>query len=78
MPVGVSQQQMVKPVPPKRPVCKCGGGRGKVNVLIWGDLSQCVTRVAGWSGAALRVALMGQKSAEAVVPAGIVRFAGKG
>jgi len=68
----------MKPVPPKRPVCRCGGGRGKVNVLIWGDLFQCVVRVSGWSGAALRVALMGQKSAEAIVPAGILLVVGKG
>lgn len=32
----------------------------------------------GWSGAALRVVLMGQKSAEAIVPAGIFMVAGKG
>jgi hypothetical protein len=76
MSVGVSQPQMVKPVPPKRSVCKCGGGRRTVNVLIWGGLSQCVgvRAEATWS---VRAVLMGQKSAEAVVPAGVVR-AGKG
>lgn len=37
----MSEPNMVKPVPPKRPVCECGGGRVKVDVLIWGDLSQC-------------------------------------
>lgn len=40
--VWVSQQQMVKPVPPKRAVCKRGGGRGKVYVLTWGGLFQRV------------------------------------
>jgi hypothetical protein len=76
MPVGVSQHEMVKPVPPKRLVCKCGRGRGKVNVLIWGDLSQCVG-VRAEATRSVRAVLMGQKSAEAVVPAGVVR-AGKG
>lgn len=76
--VGVSQPQMVKPVPPKRPVCRCGGGRGKASVLIWGGLFQCVILCLGWSGTALRVVLMGQKSAEAIVPAGIVLVVGKG
>ncbi|WEW73742.1 hypothetical protein Nanz197_95 [Mycobacterium phage Nanz197] len=61
---------MVKPVPPKRLVCKCGGGRTKVNVLIWGDLSQCVGVGVG-ATSFVRAVLMGQKSAEVVVPAGM-------
>ncbi|MFB9072541.1 hypothetical protein ACFFX0_15590 [Citricoccus parietis] len=32
----------------------------------------------GWSGAASRVVLMGQKSAEVIVPTGIVWLVGKG
>lgn len=75
--VGVSQPQMVKPVPPKRPVCKCGGRRGKVNVLIWGDLSQCAACGLGGAVRPLRVVLMGQKSAEAIVLTGIL-VVGKG
>ncbi len=70
MPVGVSQPEMVKPVPPKRSVCRCGGGRRTVNVLIWGDLLQCIDFRVEAAGL-VRVVLMGQKSAEAVVPAGI-------
>ena len=46
MPVGVSQPKMVKPVPPRRLVCKCGGGRRTVNVLIRGDLPWCVGAVS--------------------------------
>jgi len=76
MSVGVSQQQMVKPVPPKRSMCKCGGGRGKVNVLIWGDLFRCVGDGAE-AMALVRVVLTEQKSAEVVVPVGIM-WAGKG
>jgi len=76
MPVGVSQHEMVKPVPPKRLVCKCGGGRRTVSVLIWGDLFQCIGFRVG-AVLPVRATLMGQKSAEVVVPAGIAR-AGKG
>lgn len=72
----MSQQQMVKPVPPKRLVCKCGGGRRTVNVLIWGGLSRCVGEFAG-AMLLVRVVLTGQKSAEVVVPAGVM-WAGKG
>ena len=67
---------MVKPVPPKRLVCRCGGGRAKVDVLIWGDLFQCVGVGVG-ATSFVRAVLMGQKSAEVVVPVGIV-MAGKG
>lgn len=68
---------MVKPVAPKRLVCKCGGGRRKVDVLIWGDLSWCVGEGAE-ATRFVRAVLMGQKSAEAVVPEGMVGRAGKG
>jgi hypothetical protein len=47
-----------------------------VGVLIWGDLSQCVGGLAGatWFVSAM---LMGQKSAEVVIPVGIA-IVGKG
>ncbi|WP_163708055.1 hypothetical protein [Mycobacterium bourgelatii] len=61
----MSQQQMVKPVPPKRPVCKCGGGRVKVDVLIWGDLGASVLAPERLF---VRAALTGQKAECADVP----------
>lgn len=48
-----------------------------MNVLIWGDLSWCADEVVVGAAPSGRVVVTGQKSAEAVVPAGIVS-AGKG
>jgi len=52
MQVGVSQLMVVTPVPSRRPVCICGGGWGKVHVLIRGGLFQCTTNLVGrsWPG----------------------------
>ena len=81
-----SQHDMAKPDVIKGPSRKCGGCARKVAGLIPGDLLGCrrmpVQRVGadrrvGATAAAGRLPLAGEKSAEAVVPAGSL-VAGKG
>lgn len=75
--VWASQHAMTKPVVIKRPSRKCGRRAEKVVVLIRGDLHRCpvvpVSRFGVLGGTALveRPVLAVEKSAEAVVPAGI-------
>ena len=79
-----SRQRTAKPVVIKRPSRKCGGCATKVAVLIRGDLHGCSgmpdqrgRRVEG-TAAIVRSLLAVEKSAAAVVPAGIGLVAGKG
>ena len=74
---------LAKPVAIKGSSRKCGGCVEKVARLIPGDLRGCprclvrVVRGVGWTVAAERSRLAVEKSAEAVVPAGLM-VAGKG
>ena len=69
MPVRGEPIKMVKPVPPRRLVCKCGGSGRTVNVLIR-EICLVRRRSECRAVAPRRAVLTGQRSAEVVVPAG--------
>ena len=86
--VWASLQRLAKPVVIKRPSRKCGGCVEKVAWLIPGGLHGCrgmpvqplVGLFVGWDATVMAGRSLGavEKSAEVVVPAGVVVVAGKG